>query len=74
MAPEHKKIAGWILLGILLFFILINLEPVEVNFFFVLRVKMPVAFVLFVSAAMGAAAVYGIQFYRKHRKEDEPLK
>ena len=71
MAPEHRKIAGWTLLGILLMFILINLEPVEVNFFFILRVKMPVAFILFVSALMGAGALYGIQYYRKHKQDSD---
>ena len=69
MGADTRKIAGWVLLGTLLFFILINLEPVEVNFFFILRVKMPVAFVLFVAASMGAGAVYAFQFIRKYKKD-----
>jgi uncharacterized integral membrane protein len=71
MAPEHRKIAGWILLGILLFFILINLADVQINFFWIVKVHMPVAFALFLAAALGATALYGIQFYRKHKKDDE---
>jgi uncharacterized integral membrane protein len=75
MSAEHRKIVGWVLLGLLLFFILINLEKVPINFFFVADVKLPVAFVLFLSAAMGAGAVYAFQFIRKYKKDGaEPPK
>lgn len=69
MTADARKIAGWVLVGILLFFILINLEDVQINFFWVMKLRMPVAFALFLAAALGAGAVFTFQFIRKFKKD-----
>ena len=72
MPPKVRKIVGWSLVGLLALFILLNLESVPINFFFVVRSHMPVAVVIFLSAAMGAGAVYAFQFLRTYRKDKPP--
>ncbi len=72
MAADTRKVAGWIILGVLLFFILINLEDVRINFFWIVKIHMPVAFALFLAAALGAGAAFAFQYFRKHRKDDLP--
>jgi uncharacterized integral membrane protein len=71
MSGDTRKVVGWVLLGLLAFFILINLEDVRINFFWVVKVHMPVALALFIAAGMGAASVFALQFYKKFRRDDK---
>ncbi len=70
MPAQARKIVGWSIVGLLLLFILINLEDARINFFWIVKLHMPVAFVLFIAAAMGAGAVYALQFIKKYKKEE----
>lgn len=69
MPADTRKVIAWVILGLLLFFILINLEDVRINFFWLVKIHMPVAFALFLAAAMGAGAVFAFQFFRKYKKD-----
>ena len=69
MLEKPKRWLGWGLLGLLLFFILINLGMVPVNCFFIAEVRMPVAFVVIFSALIGAGAVHFLKFLRKAKRD-----
>ncbi|MHC4607932.1 MAG: hypothetical protein ACYTAF_13550 [Planctomycetota bacterium] len=71
MAEQWKRVLGYMLIIYIIIHIVLNLGKAEV-FFLISYVKMPIAFVVVISAAMGAAAVYLIQFMRKKKEEDEP--
>lgn len=72
MPPQARKIIGWSLVGLLALFIVINFRIVEINFFFLIRVNLPLALVLFLSAATGAAAVLALNYIKDLRKEKPP--
>jgi uncharacterized integral membrane protein len=68
-----RQIAGWTLVAILLLWIFLNFGKVEVHFL-IFSVWMPVALVIFFSAALGAGAVFAFQFIRKFKKGEESPK
>ena len=72
MSTDIRKKIAYALLGILLLFIIINLETATVNFFFIVTFKMPVAFLLFFAAATGAGAVFLLKHFKKDEGEDTP--
>ena len=72
MPPQTRKIVGWSLVGLLALFILINFRTVEINFFFLVRVQLPLALILFLSAAMGAGAVLALNYIKDLRKDKVP--
>lgn len=71
MPPQARKIVGWSLVGLLLLFIVINFQPVEVNFLLV-QVHLPKAFLIFGSAALGAGAVLALRYIKDLRKDKTP--
>jgi uncharacterized integral membrane protein len=72
MPANIRKIVGWSLVGLLALFILINFSMVEINFFFLIRVRLPLALILFLSAAMGAGAVLALNYIKDLRKDKPP--
>jgi uncharacterized integral membrane protein len=72
MPLQARKIIGWSLVGLLALFILINFRVVEINFFFLIRVQLPLALILFLSAAMGAGAVLALKYIKDLRKDKPP--
>jgi uncharacterized integral membrane protein len=72
MPPQVRKIVGWSLLGLLGLFIILNLERVTINFWWLAEVRLPVAVVLFLAGGMGAGAVLALQYFRDHRKDKPP--
>ncbi len=74
MPPQARKILGWSLLGLLGLFILLNFRFVQVNFFYVLRVELPLAIVIFLSASMGAGAILALSFIQELKKDKGPDK
>ena len=61
---------GWALLGLLVLWIFINLQSVRVNLF-IMRVEMPVAFVIVFSGAAGAAGMYLLRIYKKVKGDEK---
>ena len=59
---------GFVLLGLLLLFIVLNLDSVDINFFWIRQTRMPLAFVIFFSAAMGAMAVLALKAFKTRKK------
>jgi uncharacterized integral membrane protein len=65
-----RKFIGWGLLGLLLLFIFFNLQPAQIRLF-IMRVEMPIAFVIILSAALGAGAVYALKFMKHFTREEK---
>ena len=59
---------GFILLGLLLLFTVINRAPTHINFFWILQTDMPLAFVIFFSSALGAMAVLALKAFKTRKK------
>ena len=73
-AAKIRQIVAWSLVGLLVLWIFLNREPVEVHLI-LFPVKMPIALVIFFSAAMGAGAVFAFKYIKKFKKGgDEPPK
>ena len=72
-AAKIRQAVGWTLVGLLLLWIVLNFRPVDVHFL-IFSVNMPVALVIFLSAALGAGAVFAFQFIKKFKKGDEAPK
>jgi uncharacterized integral membrane protein len=73
-AAKIRQIVGWTLVALLLLWIFLNFRSVEVHFL-LFRVDMPIALIIFLSAALGAGAVFAFQYIRKFKKiGDEPPK
>jgi len=68
-----RQIVGWSLIALLLLWIVMNFRKVEVHFL-LFSVDMPVAMVIFLSAALGAGAVFAFNYIQKFRKGNEPPK
>ncbi len=68
-----RQIVGWTLVALIFLWIVMNFRKVEVNFL-LFSVDMPVALVIFLSAALGSGAVFAFQFIRKFKKAEEPPK
>ena len=66
-----RPVTGFVLLGLLLLFTLLNLNYTEVNFLFIVR-SVPVAFVIFFSAGLGAMSVLALKAFKTTRKEKKP--
>jgi uncharacterized integral membrane protein len=66
--PKLRLVVGWVLLGVLLLFIVLNLKSVDVQFL-IMEVKMPTAFVILLSAGLGAGAVYAFQYFKSAKRE-----
>jgi len=58
-----RAIVGWILLVLLLVFVGYNLEPARVRFVG-MKLEMPVAFIVLVSAGIGAALAWAFGVLR----------
>jgi len=63
-----RQIVGWIFISLLVLFIVLNLDEVQVRVLPGFEVRMPRAFVIFFSAALGAGAVFALQYFRKIKK------
>jgi uncharacterized integral membrane protein len=72
MSAKIRRIVGWTLVGLLALFIVFNFQPVRVNFWYLLKVEVPAALLIFLSAALGAGAVYALRFLRDLRKDKAP--
>ena len=72
-ATKIRQIVGWSLIGILLLWIALNFKSVPVHLL-IGEVSMPVAFVIMLSAAAGAGAVFAFQYLRKFKKSDNSPK
>ena len=72
MTAKLRQIVGWSLVGLLALFILFNFTPVQVNFWYLVRVEVPAALLIFLSAGLGAGAVYALRFLREFRKDKAP--
>lgn len=72
-AAKIRQVVGWTLVALLLLWIFLNFRSVEVHFL-LFKVDMPVAMVIFLSSALGAGAVFALQYIRKFKKggEDPP--
>ena len=68
-----QQVVGWTLVALIFLWIVMNFRKVEVNFL-LFSVDMPVALVIFLSAALGAGAVFAFQFIQKFKKGEEPPK
>jgi uncharacterized integral membrane protein len=69
-----QQIVGWTLIVLLVLWIALNFNAVDVHFL-IGSFRMPVAFVILLSAGAGAGAVYAFQYIRKFKKGgDEPPK
>jgi uncharacterized integral membrane protein len=66
-----RQIVGWTLIVLLVLWIALNFNSVDVHFL-IGSFRMPVAFVILMSAAAGAGAVYAFQYLRKFKKGDPP--
>lgn len=64
-----RQYLPWILIGLLVFFILLNLNNARVNFFYIVRADMPVAFVIIFSAVLGAFSVHFMRMVKKKKKD-----
>ncbi len=71
MPQNVRKYIGWSLLALLGLFIVFNLTLADVNLL-IMQVKMPVAILIFLSAAMGAGATYAFQFIKGQKRGEEP--
>jgi len=60
---------GWIAVGALVLFIILNRATVPVNFWFAAEIKAPIALIVMGSAGMGAVAVYMLQAYRRSKEK-----
>ena len=67
MPRNARLIAFWALVGLLALFIVFNFRYVPINLL-LLRVEVPAALLIFLSAGLGASAVLLLQFLRDHRK------
>ena len=72
MNAKIRHVVGWSLVGLLALFILFNFQPVQVNFWYLIRVEVPAALLIFLSAALGAGSVYALRFIRDLRKDKPP--
>jgi uncharacterized integral membrane protein len=72
MSAKVRRIVGWSLVGLLALFILFNFQPVRVNFWYLLKVEVPAALLIFLSAGLGAGAVYALRYLRDLRKPPAP--
>ena len=70
MIARFRKYIGWALLGLLILWMLLNLKKVEVDFF-IMKIYMPVAFVILFSAGAGAAGIYLLQVWRKVKGDEK---
>ena len=68
-----RQIVAWSLVGLLLLWIFLNRDPVDVHLI-LFPVRMPVALVIFFSAAMGAGAVLAFKYIKTFKKGDEAPK
>lgn len=68
MSAKLRRVVGWSLVGLLALFILFNFTPVQVNFWYLVKVEVPAALLIFLSAALGAGSVYALRFIRDFRK------
>jgi len=68
-----RQIVGWSLIGLLVLWIFLNRVSVDVHFL-LFSVNMPIALVIALSAAIGAGAVFALQYLKKIKKGDEPPK
>lgn len=71
MPVQARKIIGWSLIGLLALFIVFNFEFVTVHFL-LLKVSLPKAFLIFISAALGGGAVYALRYLKDLRKPPAP--
>lgn len=62
-----RAVLGLALLAILILFVFLNLEQANVHFI-IGRAQMPVAFVILVSAALGAGAVLALRFIKSVKR------
>ena len=60
---------GFILLGLLLLFVVLNLQSTDINFFWIMQTRMPLAFVIFFSAGLGAMSVLALKAFKTTRKK-----
>jgi len=68
---EKTRVAiGWALIAYVALHIALNLNSAEIFFLFA-WIKMPVAFIILVSAVMGAGALYAFQFLHDKRKKPD---
>jgi uncharacterized integral membrane protein len=65
--PKIRLVVGCALLALLVLFIVLNLERSRVNFIFG-TAQMPVAFVILLSAGLGAGAALTFRFLRSVRR------
>ena len=70
MIAKFRRYIGWALLGLLVLWIFFNLQSVRVNLF-IMRVDMPVAFVIVFSGALGAAGMYLLRIYKKVKGDEK---
>lgn len=68
MFAKIRLVIGWALLALLLVFIVVNLEHVEVKFL-VGKVVMPKAFIIIGSAAAGAGALWAFRLWKSAHKD-----
>jgi uncharacterized integral membrane protein len=61
-----RQVLGWVLVALLVLFVAFNLDDARV-WFFGIRLQMPIALVVIVSAALGAAST--LLFGRLWRKQ-----
>jgi uncharacterized integral membrane protein len=73
MLEKVRPWVGWILVTLLVLFIGYNLRKVEVDLL-LMEVTMPIALLIFLSAALGAGAVFAFAAVRQLRAPKEPPK
>jgi uncharacterized integral membrane protein len=71
MFAKIRSILGWAMIATLVLFIFFNRRPVTVEFF-VGTVTMPAAFLILLSAALGAGAVQAMRFLKLFQRGRKP--
>ena len=73
MNAKDKNFRLWIAVALvcyILIHVILNKDPVDVFFLF-MYIRMPAAFLVLTSAAMGAGALYLFQFIRKGKQKQQ---
>ena len=68
MIRKARILIGWAIVVLIVLWVFLNLTNVDVHILIGV-VRMPVAFVIILSAVMGAAAVYFLKFLRKRENK-----
>ncbi len=67
---KTRQIIAWVLIGLFALFIGFNLKVAEIHFL-LFKIEMPIAFVLLLSAAVGAGVTFAFRYIRRKQGEKE---